>query len=119
MYQILSDSEANVVGIEVSGRLTDADYKKLVPELERRIEEHGALRILFAMRDFKGWTAGALWDDLSFDVEHNREIERAAMVGEKSWQRWMTQLMKPFAHAETKYFELGERDAAWSWLRSG
>ena len=39
------------------------------------------------------------------------------MVGEKKWQEWMTDLMKPFTKAEIKFFELVERNTALEWIK--
>ena len=53
------------------------------------IADHGKIRVLFEMRDFHGWEAGALWEDVKFDFKHFSDIERAAMVGDKTWEKWM------------------------------
>ena len=42
------------------------------------------------MKDFHGWDAGALWEDIKFDLKHFSDIERVAMVGEKKWQKGMS-----------------------------
>lgn len=39
------------------------------------------------------------------------------MVGEKKWQVWMTQLMKPFTSAEIKYFDIENEQAAKDWIK--
>ena len=44
------------------------------------------------------------------------DFEKIAMVGEKKWQEWMTEIMKPFTSAEIKYFSTEERDDARKWI---
>ena len=39
------------------------------------------------MTGLHGWDAGALWEDIKFDIKHFADIERLAMVGEKKWHR--------------------------------
>ncbi len=41
------------------------------------------------MHDFHGWSAGVLWEGVKFDWKHYGDIERLAIVGEKSGkQEW-------------------------------
>ena len=69
------------------------------------------------MRDFHGWTAGALWEDIKFDVRHFRDIERLALVGEKKWEKGMAVFCKPFTTAKVRYFERAKADEARAWLQ--
>ncbi len=48
-----------VLEVQVTDRLTGEDYDHFVPELERLIQQHGKVRVLFEMVDFHGWSAGA------------------------------------------------------------
>lgn len=108
-----------VVSVKVSGKLSDEDYRTLVPQLEARIRERGDIRLLWEMENFGGWTPGALWHDARFDLKHNADVTRVAMVGEARWQDWLAQLMKPFARGDVRYFSPSEREEAWQWVREG
>lgn len=108
--------EKNTVIITVTGKLHKEDYELFVPEIERRIAEHGKLRIMLEMVDFHGWTAGALWEDTKFDMKHFKDIERLALVGDKKWQKGMAVFCKPFTTAKVQYFDHAERDEAEQWL---
>lgn len=111
------EASGDLVEVHVSGKLTSEMYEEFVPLLEQEIRDHGKLRMLFVMRDFHGWTAGALWDDLKFDLRHFKDIRRLAIVGEKKWQHGMAVFCTPFTTAKIKYFELSELEAARAWLR--
>ena len=91
--------------VHVSGKLVKADYVYFVPEFERLLRQHGKLRVLFDLAGFHGWEAGALWEDIKFDVKHFADIERLAMVGEKKWQHGMAMFCKPFTKATIRYFD--------------
>jgi len=71
------------------------------------------------MVDFHGWHAGALWEDMKFDLRHFADIERLALVGETRWQKAMGIFCKPFTKAEIKYFDLNDIDEAYAWIRAG
>ena len=116
MYRI-EHEEGDVITIVVRDRLTDEDYERLRPELDDMIERHGTVRLVWDMEGFEGWTPGALWEDAKFDLRHNSDVSRLALIGETRWQAWMSSVMKPFAHAEVRYFESKDRQAAYDWVR--
>jgi hypothetical protein len=68
------------------------------------------------MHDFRGWSAGALWEDIKFDLRHFRDIERLPIVGEKAWERGMAAFCKPFTRAKVRYSERSAMDQERSWL---
>ena len=105
-----------VLEIDLHGRLSRTDYEKLVPETERMIHEHGKIRILVKMHDFHGWDAGALWEDIKWDAKHFNHIERLAIVGEKTWHKWMAGFCTPFTTAEVRYFTHDQLAAARAWI---
>lgn len=111
------ETTGDLVEVHVQGTLTHEAYQAFVPVLEAGVREHGKLRILFVMRDFHGWTAGALWDDLKLDLKHFRDVRRLALVGETKWQHGMSLFCKPFTTAKVRYFPSEELEAARAWLR--
>src|ERR1700733_243287 len=110
------ENEGGVLTIHVSGKLTRADYAYFTPEFERLVKLNGKLRVLFDMAGFHGWDAGALWEDIKFDVKHFADIERLAMVGEKKWQQGMATFCKPFTSATVRYFDHADAAEARKWL---
>jgi hypothetical protein len=114
--QLNEKSTTNVLEVRISGKLAKEDYGSLVPEFERLLKEHGKLRILLEMVDFHGWKAGALWEDLKFDIRHFTHIGRVAMVGDKAWEKAMSIFCKPFTTAKIRYFDRKEIDQARAWL---
>lgn len=119
MYQLLDQGSDNVVGIQVSDQLTKADYETLVPLWENAIQEHGKIRMLWQMDDFKGWSPEALLEDLKFDFKHNQEVERLAIVGQNWWENWMTQVTDlVFTQSDARYFEPSQLPEAWDWVQA-
>lgn len=99
MITIATENGSNVVYTTASAKLTAADYDKLLPVLRETIDNYGKARWYFEMQGFDGWEMDALWKDLKFDVEHINDFEKIAAVGDKSWQDWVTQLIKLFTDA--------------------
>ncbi|MGO8929096.1 MAG: STAS/SEC14 domain-containing protein [Limisphaerales bacterium] len=111
-------AEGKILVVHVSGKLVKEDYKNLVPEAERLIKQHGKIRILLEMKDFHGWDAGALWEDIKYDLKHFSDIERVAMVGEKKWQKGMSWFCRPFTTAKVRYFDQTALDEARQWVEA-
>lgn len=116
--QLTENNEGKVLTVQVSGKLTHADYQHFVPEFERLAKIHGKIRVLFEMVDFHGWEIAAMWDDMKFESKHFADIERLAMVGDKAWEKGMALFCKPFTTAKIKYFDSSARVAACEWLKA-
>jgi hypothetical protein len=116
MIEILKTESDKIIAFKMSGKLHDEDYKKFVPLVEAAIETHGKVRMLAQFHDFHGWDMHALWDDIKFATKHCTHIERIAMVGEKTWEKWMAKVCKPFTLARIRYFDADEVDEALAWL---
>lgn len=118
MIQILGETKGNLICTKATEKLTRRDYEKLLPLLINALRQYDKIRWYFEMENFKGWELKAFWKDVKFDLQHANAFEKITMVGEKKWQEWMTDLMKPFTKAEIKFFELSERDRAFNWIAS-
>jgi hypothetical protein len=110
------ESHDRVLEVDLHGKLAREDYERFVPEIERMILKYGRIRILVTMHAFHGWDAGGLWEDIKWDAKHFNHIERLAIVGEKTWHKWMTGFCRPFTTAEVRYFTHDQLAAARAWI---
>jgi hypothetical protein len=116
MIETLAGLPAHTVGFKLSGKLHDADYKIFVPLVDSEIAKEGKINVLAQFHDFHGWDAQALWDDIKFSTTHCMKINRIALVGEKTWEKWMAVVCKPFTMAKIRYFDAAQVEAAKAWL---
>ena len=114
--QINEENGGKILVVDFFGKLGKADYEHFVPEFERLLRQHGKLSVLIDMTGFHGWEAGAMWEDIKFDIRHFADIERLAMVGDKKWQHGMAAFFKPFTKATTRYFDQADAAKARKWL---
>jgi hypothetical protein len=114
---LLEQVEGKVLEVHITGKLSEEDYAEFVPKVEALIARHGKINVLVRMKDFHGWDAAALWEDIKFDARHFSDIERLALVGEKTWQKGMAVFCKPFTTAEVRYYEPDEEDRARAWVK--
>lgn len=116
MIELLDRSEKSVVGVRISGRVTEEDYERILPELERKIAEHGEIAILCRFDAWSGIEPEAIWRDLRFYSMHFQNVRRFAVVQDRPWQGTMARVVGPLTGAETRVFEVDEEDDAWKWL---
>ena len=119
MIQVLDGLPDKVLGFKLIGRLHDDDYDRFVPMVDSAVEQQGTIRMLVEFEDFHGWSAHALWDDLMFAAQHVGDIERIAMVGDKTWEQWMAKVCQPFTRATIRYFDQSHADDARAWIDEG
>lgn len=109
--------EQNIIFTIAEETLTDEDYDHMIPLLQEKIRTFGMVRWYFEMRNFKGWTPGSMWRDLKFSFKNLENFEKVAMVGDKNWEKQLTQLMKPFTGAEVRFFENVQKNEAKDWIK--
>jgi hypothetical protein len=102
--------------VHVWGNLVKADYEHFLPQFAQLAQRPGKLRLLFDMIGLQGWDAGALWEEVKFDVKHANDFERVATVGDSTWKHAMATLIKPFTKAKTRYFDTKQYADAREWL---
>jgi len=117
MFEKLKDSSGNVIGFKAIGTITASDYHELVPEVRSLVAKEGNIRLLFDLSNFKWEKIEAWLPDLKFAKEFHHEIEHMALVGDKTWAKWMAHLAKPFYARDAKFFHSADIAKAWAWLR--
>lgn len=120
MMEILSESEADVLAVKITGELAQEDYEKLEPELQMRSERTGDFAMLVEFSDVEGLDPAAIGENLRFTKEFGGDIARMALVtDEPIWQGLSDFIGKPvgqFLGMEVERF--GDRVEAWKWLQS-
>jgi hypothetical protein len=116
--KLIEKNEGKLLEIQMSGKLDKEDYANFVPVVEKMVKKHGKVSMLVYMRDFHGWTAGALWEDIKFDAKHFSDIERLAIVGETQWEKGMAIFCKPFTSAKIRYFDHSAINEANVWIEA-
>ncbi len=109
-------SGTNIIEITVDGKIGPAEFDGLVRKFEEAIERHGTVRVLERVKSFGGMPLGTWWEDFRFGVRHWSDVERAAVVADKTWIAVWTRMIKPFLKCEVRYFGSAEIEEARAWL---
>ena len=118
MLRIGNLTENKVLTITASEVLTKKDYDRLLPELEKLLDNHGRLRFFIKLENLSGFDMEALWEDIKFDYKHKNQYGRTAIVGDKKWEEWGAKISKMFFDSEMKFFYQNQSDDAWNWVNA-
>ena len=118
MITKMSESKGNVLGLKIIGDVTKEDFKILLPEVQALVDKEGSISLLLDMTQFKGEDINAWRADFNFSRTYRKKINKMAVVGNKTWEKWLTKLVEPFYHStEAKFFDPINIEAAWKWLK--
>jgi len=118
MLRIIELTNKNTIATKASGKLRKEDIEKINPLIHAILDKGMKVRWYFEMDNFTGWDLPGLWEDLKMDTAHAKDYEKIAMVGDKKWQEWIAQFMKPFTNADIRYFDLKDKETAKQWIKN-
>ncbi|ABV91794.1 hypothetical protein Dshi_0045 [Dinoroseobacter shibae DFL 12 = DSM 16493] len=112
-----ADSQARVVELTVSGKITHAEFEEVVPKLEAELAR-GPLSLVEVIDSFEGFDARTLWDGLKFDLAHWSEFRRVAVVSDLTWFSPFTRLADRLTHLQIREFKRDQLEEARAWARN-
>ncbi|HIG11568.1 MAG: STAS/SEC14 domain-containing protein [bacterium] len=118
MIDFLPQNRGNLVALRFIGKVGHAEFEQLGPLLDAQIEKDGGtIRLFLDLGEFEGWQdLHAAWDHFILVKQHNKAVERIAVIGTEDWERRLADLMLRFAVAEVGYYAPDRTEAAILWL---
>lgn len=118
MFKIIDGLADDVLGIEISGKLTHEDYiNGFIPLFDEKLEKHEPLKVICVIGDdFNGMELAAMWDDATYGIKHWRDISHMAVVSDMGWMKSMMAVFSPFYPGELRSYSLAELDKAKDWV---
>jgi hypothetical protein len=119
MLKILPESQADILGVKLTGMFNPQEYKELlIPHLKAILQEHGRVRRLLHLdEDFQGWDLEALGQD-GFGHRHLDDFQKIAVVGGSWWLSLELKLLATMINGELRNFSRAELHEAWTWIRA-
>ncbi|MBE9126630.1 MULTISPECIES: STAS/SEC14 domain-containing protein [unclassified Coleofasciculus] len=116
MIEYRNNSNNNIVELTVEGKITEADFDRVVAQIKADIEKHGKLRLLEEIRSFEGIDPITLWKDAQFGLNHVGDFTHAAVVADAEWVRTISAAADNILSAKVKAFERSQLEEARTWL---
>jgi SpoIIAA-like len=118
MIEVLPGFPDNVVACAAKGQITKQDYEQvLIPNVERALARSAKIRCYYELTpEFKGFDAGAAWEDARVGIEHLTRWERIAVVTDVEWIRLATNAFRFLMPGKVRVFSLAESGEAQRWV---
>ena len=117
MLKRLDFDDKGLIGVRLSGKVSKDDYTEFLNTMVQRFKDQGHQRLYVEILGLKGFAAAAIWEDFKFDLKNSRKIKACAIVGDRSWIKYMTYLSKPlFFWTKLKFFTESQRAEALRWI---
>lgn len=108
------------VQISLMGKLNPEEYQQAERDLDSLLSSKNGFRLLIDLREFDGWQGlTALAAHFRLARGHVGLLDRAAIVGDKSWQHMAQRVASHVLGARTQFFPSEEFENAKSWLAAG
>ncbi|MGB3263884.1 MAG: STAS/SEC14 domain-containing protein [Microcoleus sp.] len=116
MIEYRNNPNNNIVELTVEGKITEADFDRVVTQMKADIENHSKLRLLEEIRSFEGMDLIALWKDAQFGLNHVNDFTHVAVVADAEWVRTISAAAGNILSAKVKAFERSQIEEARAWL---
>jgi hypothetical protein len=116
MYERLNRNAGNAVAYRINQPLSKDEMNNITNELQGMMSVVGKLRVLIDLHAFPYTDLMSFWEDLKFDLNHTRDLERFALVGGGKIEKWGTMIFGTLTFTKCRCFETSQLDEAWAWL---
>ena len=113
----IQEIKENLIELRISGRLEVGDFEKIAPQVDKVIQDKGAIYLLIDGSSFDGWSNfSAAKEHFQFVKKHHKKVISIALITGHLWQRCLLAFARVFVHPEIKTFDQNKRAEAEQWL---
>jgi hypothetical protein len=118
MISRLPNMPENILAFKATGEVTAEDYEKvLMPAVETVLKKYRKIRMFYELGpEFRGFTAGAMWDDAKVGIRHLSAWDKVALVTDVHWLRNMIRCLAFMIPGTVKVFGTKDGEAARNWI---
>ncbi|MCP4993943.1 MAG: STAS/SEC14 domain-containing protein [Gammaproteobacteria bacterium] len=111
--------ETGIAVVQPQGKLEANDFEQIAVNLDPYIESHGKLHgLMIKAQTFPGWeNLSAMIRHIRFVRDHQKYIERVAMVSDDDLVQVLPDIVSHFVNAELRTFEYQQASQAMAWLQ--
>ena len=106
-------AKPDIFALKVSGKLDKSDYERFIPVLEQAIEKHGKISLLLQIDEIDKMTAGALYNEIKFDLKHRDSFNKIAVYGTEQFNEYTQKAVDAFFTGEVKFFASESQASTW------
>lgn len=112
------DPSSRTVECRIDGRLTKADYDRVITPMQAFIDRHGQVRVIEVVESFAGFDPAVLIPGIKFDLRNLSHISRVAIVSDIGWFSPLVRAASALTAVEMRMFRMDQLEEARDWARS-
>lgn len=118
MLTLMDDLPDNVLGVSASGKITGADYEKvMIPAVEKKLKTNKKIRLLYHLgKQFTGFDLPAMMDDAKLGMKHFFAWDRVAFVSDHEVINIVAKFFGYMMPCEVRVFNNSNLEEAKKWL---
>jgi len=115
-HELLGDK--GILVLQPKSAMAADDFRRIATVVDPYILENGKLTgLLIEVTSFPGWESlSAMIEHMKFVKDHQRRIDRVAVVTDSHFVKIAPKIASHFAHPAFRVFAGGERQNAMAWL---
>jgi hypothetical protein len=107
----------NALKITLPDKLNADNFRQVAPQIDSLIRQHGNIRLLIDASGFHGWeNIGAFETHAGFVRDHQKKIERIAVIAAHDWQHWLIATIRIFVHPDARAYDKRHEHEALQWI---
>ena len=114
MLQWLPESDGDQICLKVSGRVSDADYRAILLQLDAVLSSQSSLRLFGDFSDFDGWEWALAQEKFSFGRDNFKKI---AILGKEIAKDLAALAVVTLNDTEVQFFDTDDKNAALIWVK--
>lgn len=115
IIQQLSPNDRIKLEFKIEDNLEITDYEKLAGVIEP-LTIRRKVSLLIVLIHFQGWNGNDFWKCTQFAAKDFEQIDKIAIVGERTWMKGKAVFCRPFIRAKVRHFEPLELEQARKWI---
>ncbi len=120
MIKELPESNGSIIGLEITGKVSLEQEKKLISKIEKIVQEYGKVSVLAILHEGASWGIKAGIEDLKWVTTHIKNINKIAIVSSSNVWKWLVTIdgfFAPLVGIGEKHFKTSDLNDAWAWIR--
>ncbi len=116
MLTFLPSKDPSTIAVEMSGKSTEEDARKLDKFIKENLLDGKEFNLLAVVDNVDGASLKGLAQGIKFDTKRINQFNKIAIVADKSWSTMIATLSNFVPGIKAKHFETGKLDEAWNWI---
>ena len=114
MVKLLERSKDHVFGFEVSGEISEADFKETTEKLEKGMKKYGKVSWLFVIKSGKYNNPHVIFEIMGWALKNLPKFDRMAVVGDKLWEELLIEA-DSYMFGD-QYYDIAQLETAWKFV---